>query len=108
MLFDAKDMRISFNVTIVHLLPATWILVNILHLQNIIDLVSQWMSANLLSLNHRQGLAVLTASVVVLLNMINIIIDLKFGVGDYDRGLTALPKWVCVRFAVETQRAGNI
>jgi len=38
--------------SIVHLLPSIWILRHILHLQNTIDLVSQWMSANLLSLNQ--------------------------------------------------------
>jgi len=36
----------------VHLLPGTEFSANIPHLQNTIDLVSQWMSDNLLSLNQ--------------------------------------------------------
>jgi len=68
--------------------------------------------------NHRQGLAVLMASTVVVLkheistlrqSHTFISIDLTYGVSDYVIGrLSALPNLVRIRWAVETPRGRNI
>jgi len=50
-----SDSSLSHHLFAYDLLPGTYFSAYILHLQNTIDLVSQWMSANLLSLNQSKS-----------------------------------------------------